>query len=385
MKNLITIIITTLLIFGLISCNSSCNKNAKSESHKRFEINRGINISHWLSQVYGFSPRATYIKEKDIAFLDSCGFDHIRLPFDEKELWDESGKRRDTAFTYMDSCVNWAFKHNMRVVIDFHILRSHYFNAENEKGAAPNTLWIDTNAQNKFVALWKDLQSTIKKYPEDKVAYELLNEPVAPDPEMWNALIAKLMKSIRSVEPTRTVLIGGNMWQTPGMVPHLKFPEGDTNIIIAMHVYQPMLVTHHLASWTKFKNYKGPVSYPGKSIKDEDILKYIDKKDTITLNEIKKFNKVFNRQALVEEMMPAIKTAKEKGLKLYCGEWGCYKEIPRDFRLAIYKDMISIFKEYNIANAAWDYKGAFGIVDYDFTKFVTLKPDTQLINIMLKK
>jgi len=284
----------------------------------------------------------------------------------------------------MDSCVNWAFKHNMRVIIDFHILRSHYFNAVNEKGATPNTLWADTNAQNKFVALWKDLQSTIKKYPEDKVAYELLNEPVAPNPEMWNDLIAKLMKAIRAVEPTRIVLIGGNMWQTPANIPLLKFPIGDTNIILTMHVYSPLLVTHNKASWTPFKAYQGPVSYPGLSISDEDIAKYVDKNDSLTLNQIKKFNKVFNRQALIDEMMPAIISAKERGLKLYCGEWGCYKEISRDIRLAIYKDMVSIFKEYNIANAAWDYKGSFGIVNYDFTKFVTLKPDTQIINILVK-
>jgi endoglucanase len=382
MKKIFSLIATVIIALCFISCNSSCN--TKEGNSKRFELNKGINLSHWLSQVYGFSPRATYITEKDIAFLDSCGFDHIRLPFDEKELWDENGARRDTAFKYMDSCINWAFKHSLKVVIDFHILRSHYFNAENEKDAKPNTLWIDSNAQNKFVALWKDLQSTLKKYPENKLAYELLNEPVAPDPEMWNALIAKLMKSIRSVEPTRTVLIGGNMWQMPGMVPHLKFPSNDTNIIIAMHVYQPLLVTHHKAGWTKFKAYKGPVYYPGQCIKDEDIAKFVDKNDTVTLNQIKKFNKVYNREALIEEMMPAIKTAKEKGLRLYCGEWGCFKEIPRDLRLAIYKDMMSIFKEYKIANAVWDYKGAFGIVDYDFTKFVTLKPDSQIINILVK-
>ena len=384
MKKIFTLFFAVLIAIGFVSGNPSNEKSSKKEPQKRFVLNKGINISHWLSQVYGFSPRATYIGEKDMAFIDSCGFDHIRLPLDEKELWDENGKRHDTAFKYIDSCVNWAFKHHLRVIIDFHILRSHHFNVANEKGMQPNVLWSDTNAQIKFVALWKDLQSTVKKYPEDKVAYELLNEPIAPDPEMWNLLIARLLKAIRATEPTRTVLIGGNMWQNPKNVPLLKFPKGDTNIILTMHDYTPLLVTHNKATWTPFKAYQGPVSYPGLSISDADIAKYVNKNDSATLKEIKKFNFVYNRKALLDEMMPAIKTAKEKGLPLYCGEWGCYKEISRDIRLQIYKDMMSIFKEYNISNAAWDYKGGFGIVDYDFTKYVTLKPDFELINIMIK-
>ena len=155
----ISILLCAAVLFA--SCSQK-QVESTTQSNKVFTVNKGLNISHWLSQVYGFSPRATYITEKDIAFIDSCGFDHIRLPFDEKELWDEKGVRHDTAFAYLDSCVNWALKYDLKVVLDFHILRSHYFNAENEKGAAPNTLWEDTVAQNFFISLWLDFQKTAK-------------------------------------------------------------------------------------------------------------------------------------------------------------------------------------------------------------------------------
>jgi hypothetical protein len=42
-----------------------------------FVIHRGINISHWLSQVYGFSKRDVFFTKDDIRLLDSLGFDHI--------------------------------------------------------------------------------------------------------------------------------------------------------------------------------------------------------------------------------------------------------------------------------------------------------------------
>jgi len=66
MKKINILVGAIILSITFISCN-----NSKIENQNRFELLKGINISHWLSQVYGFSPRATYITEKDITFLDS--------------------------------------------------------------------------------------------------------------------------------------------------------------------------------------------------------------------------------------------------------------------------------------------------------------------------
>ena len=57
-----------------------------------FEIRRGVNLSHWLSQCFGWSPRPTFITEDDVRFIASLGFDHVRIPIDEKELWTEDGR-----------------------------------------------------------------------------------------------------------------------------------------------------------------------------------------------------------------------------------------------------------------------------------------------------
>ena len=45
-----------------------------------FQIHRGVNLSHWLSQNFGWSPKATFITEQDIKFIDSIGYDHVRIP-----------------------------------------------------------------------------------------------------------------------------------------------------------------------------------------------------------------------------------------------------------------------------------------------------------------
>ena len=55
-----------------------------------FKIHRGTNIAHWLSQSERRGEaRDTFFTQKDIAFIDSMGFDHIRLPIDEEQMWKE--------------------------------------------------------------------------------------------------------------------------------------------------------------------------------------------------------------------------------------------------------------------------------------------------------
>src|SRR5688500_2823122 len=42
-----------------------------------FVIRRGTNLSHWLSQDFGWQPRETWITANDLRFIAQCGFDHV--------------------------------------------------------------------------------------------------------------------------------------------------------------------------------------------------------------------------------------------------------------------------------------------------------------------
>ena len=59
--------------------------------------------------------------------------------------------------------------------------------------------------------------------------------------------------------------------------------------------------------------------------------------------------------------------------------------VDRKDRLAFYADMISAFDENNIAWCNWEYKGDFGIYTFDFEKQVSLSPDSEFINILMRK
>ena len=40
--------------------------------------------------------------------MASLGFDHIRLPIDEMQMWNEAGKKEPEAFTLLHDAIKWS-------------------------------------------------------------------------------------------------------------------------------------------------------------------------------------------------------------------------------------------------------------------------------------
>jgi endoglucanase len=373
MKKLILLSLCALAV--LFSCVN------KDKSQEKFVIKRGVNLSHWLSQDFGWEPKYTYIKESDIRFIDSIGYDHVRIPIDEAEFWDEKGEPVQKAFEHLISCLDWCATYDLRAIVDLHIIRSHYFNATNEGGS--NALWTDTAAQSHFVDLWLKLSSVLNKYPTNMVAYELLNEAVAPTDEDWNDLYTKAYDAVRKLEPERTIVIGANMWQIVTNVPKMRIPQRDKNLIISFHCYSPLVFTHYTAHWTQLKYFNGKVSYPGKIVSDEDLKNYLDTVKADVKGVLSEVAQPFTKETFKEMFKPAVEFAKKKGIQLYCGEFGCLPTVPRADRLAYYKDIVSVFEEEGIAWANWEYKGEFGIYTFDMEKKKSSEPDFEFIQVLL--
>ena len=305
MKNVI-FILTVILIF-------SCQSQREQKSEK-FEIKRGTNLAHFLSQSRKRgAEREAFVVKEDIQAIAQMGFDHVRLPIDEEQMWDEQGNRHDDAFLLMTNVLDWCAEMNVKAIVDLHILRSHHFNAEEKP------LWTDPSEQEKFYDLWRDLSKSLKKYPNQMLAYELMNEAVADDPELWNNLIANATAAIRVLEPERTIVIGSNKWQQVGTFNELKVPENDPNILLSFHFYEPFLLTHWHASWTGQKDYSGPVHYPGVILSQEEFDALPDHMKEPAKRWV---GKEFNKEWILNEWQKPIQKAKELGLPLYCGEFG---------------------------------------------------------------
>ena len=357
---------------------TACSEK-KADVVNNFKIQRGTNVSHWLSQSEERGEaRRLHIQEDDFARLDSLGFDFVRLPIDEVQFWDEDGNKLPEAWELMTQAIEWAEKYHLRTIVDLHIIRSHYFNAVNEGNADANTLFTSEKSQQDLINMWYQLSDVLKGYSNDSVAYEFMNEPVADDHEQWNQLIAKVHKALREREPQRTLVVGSNMWQGYETMKYLKVPENDKNIILSFHYYNPMILTHYGAWWTPIGKYTGKVNYPGILVSKED---YEAAPDSLKKELDPYLTQEWNIDKIRADFKDAIEVAKKYNLQLFCGEWGVYEPVDRELAYKWTKDMLTVFKENNIAWTTWCYDADFGFWDQKKHDF----KDKGLVDLLMGK
>jgi len=357
MNKILTILLLSLLASGVM------------QAKKKFTLKRGINIAHWLSQSETRGElRERFFTEKDVKYIASLGFDHIRIPIDEEQMFDIQGNKETEAFALLERAIDQCLKERLKVVVDLHILRSHFFNA------AEKPLFTQATAQEAFYECWRKLSATLRKYPTNMVAYELMNEPVADNPEDWNRIALQCYKVIRTLEPKRVIVLGSNRWQSFDQVKYLRIPENDQRIIISFHYYNPFLLTHYQASWTSQRDYNGPVHYPGLVVEKEEFEGTCPEGLKNSLNWNTKA--VYDIEKIRQDFQEAVNVAARHGLQIYCGEYGCLNSAPMQDRLRWHGDMEKVFDEMGISRALWCYRE--GTIGFGILK--EQSPD----NIMLK-
>jgi Cellulase (glycosyl hydrolase family 5) len=116
-------LVSTVLMALLVALS------AGAADRSGFKAKRGTNISHWLSQSTNRGvERRTWFTKEDVAFLAGLGFDHLRIPIDEEQMWDQSGKPEIEAFSLLNQALDWCAEYKLNAIVDLHILRSHHFN-----------------------------------------------------------------------------------------------------------------------------------------------------------------------------------------------------------------------------------------------------------------
>lgn len=321
-----------------------------------FEVKRGVNISHWLSQSDDRGDvRANKFTRDDVKFIAESGFDHIRIPIDEEQMFDEALNPEPEAFALLHNALGWCEEFGLRVVVDLHILRTHYFNAD------VKPLFTEVKAQEQFYDCWRKISAELNKYPNSMVAYELMNEPVADDPEQWNVIVNKCLDTVRELEPNRTIIIGANRWQAYDQVKNLRVPADDENIIISFHFYNPFALTHYRASWTDQSDNPLKITYPGYLASADEVatLSPEFKGKYGSLAEESGYNDI---NTLEKQIKQAYDAAAAMGRKSYLGEFGVIIGADEQSAIRWYRDVVAICEKYGIGYTTWDYKGGFGII-----------------------
>ena len=235
------------------------------------------------------------------------------------------------------------------------IINIHHFDAftTDPKGQTP-----------KFLAIWKQVAAHYAKAPEG-LAFELLNEPKdAAKTEVINPIWAESIRTIRAVDPGRTIFVGPGKWNSVDELSLLQLPDDDANLIVTVHSYEPFLFTHQGATWsgpnTKVTGIRFPGPPPAPLIPAPTL-----KVNNWVFDWVERYN---TEPAATNECGPrTIQAAVDKarewseyyGRPIHFGEFGCFTTADPASRANYYRTFREAAEKAGIGWAMWDWKAGF--------------------------
>lgn len=335
-------------------------------------LRRGINLSHWFSQVYvapGYVPAHfdTYMRTSDIALIREMGFDHVRFPINCEPLLAASQHELLPAdyVQRIHERIGEFHDHGLAVIVDIH-----------PEDAFKKALALSDAAVATFTGFWTQLASGLSRFDPEVTFLEVLNEPCIHNAARWNRILHAVVAAIRRVAPDHTIIISGDQWsQLPEL---LKVtPPADRNLIANFHLYDPSAFTHQGAGWASpWAMHTKGLSYPADPKAVSALLTTVTDTDArAQLDEYVALN--WNAAAYHDFIQPAVAWGRAHGLCLTCNEFGVYKKFaPRESRLAWVHDVSAALTANDIGWTMWDYAGDFAVV---LKKDDVRVPDSELL------
>lgn len=321
-------------------------------------LRRGVNLSHWFSQVYrepGYVPAHfdSYIGVSDFALIRDMGFDHVRFAIACEPILAAAvgGALPADYLACIRGRIREIHEHGLAVVIDIH-----------PEDPFKKQLAISDAAVSDFADFWGKLAAALAPFDPERTFFEVLNEPCLHNAARWNRVQRAAVAAIRDAAPRHTIIISGDRWsQLPEL---LKVePPDDDNLIANFHLYDPSAFTHQGAGWASpwAMHIKG-LSYPADPKAVAALLADVsDANARAQIDEYVAAN--WNARAYLDFLRPAVAWGRAHGLCLTCNEFGVYKNFaPRDSRLAWMRDVSAALTANGIGWTAWDYAGDFAVV-----------------------
>ena len=319
----------------------------------------GVNLGGWLSQCNHTKDRYDhFIREEDIGVIASWGLDHIRVPVDYNLVEDEAGNYREEGFAYLQHAIEWCRTNGLNMVLDLHKTYGYSFDVgEHETGFFDNAAY-----QERFYRLWEQFAKRFGGN-QDMLAFELLNEVTDPaDSDKWNRIADTCIRRIRAIVPDICILVGGYWNNSIDALPDLAMPQ-DQNIIYNFHCYDPVMFTHQGAYWVAKMDhdYRFSLDQPvSRLVEDTKILRG---DFTADLNEMDQ-DKPLSQEYFEKRFAKAVRVAEERGVRLYCGEYGVIDRATPEDTVKWYRLISSAFNRFGIGRAAWSYRAMdFGLSD----------------------
>ena len=285
-----------------------------------FNVRRCINLGNALE-----APRegewGYEIQAEDMGAIKDAGFDTVRIPI----RWDNHMQSQPPyrVLPYhmirVKEVVNQARSLGLNVIIDVHHYEALIENPRREEA--------------RFLALWEQIAQEFSGAPKN-VYFEVLNEPTnAISMGEVNRLYSKVIPLIRRTNPERTLIIGGNHWNSVDTLDDIAWPN-DKNIVATFHDYGPHEFTHQGAPWTDNPYPKG-----------------------------RRWGSAADLAELEQTYQLAQSFQVKRNVPIFVGEFGVIDQVPADQRANWIKARRKFMEAAGFSWCAWDLAGAFSSYD----------------------
>jgi endoglucanase len=195
-------------------------------------------------------------------------------------------------------------------------------------------LWTEQKALDACAHHWGFIAKRYKGIPNDRVSFDLLNEPANIKEETYVRVVKALVQAIRAEDPDRLIIADGLSWGRDPVYGLLDLGIGQST-----RGYDPMEITHYKAGWVRSENFPEP-AWPLK-LKD----------------------RVVDKESLRRSRIEPWKAFAKKGGGVHVGEWGVFNRTPHKVALAFMRDSLDLWQEAGWGWAVWNFRGAFGVLD----------------------
>ncbi len=348
MKSGLSLFLFPALLLGTLEISA---QSTNTPAHAaRLKFMRGVSLGNYLEYVPNTIGNVVYTIQ-DIELIRAEGFDHVRVPVGW-HLYTDSAPGftlSNTIFAKVDFLLTNSLNNGLSVLLDL-----HNFDAFMAAPAA-NT--------NKFYAIWRQVAEYYANAPLT-VAFELLNEPHDPaTTTAINPIYAEAIRQIRMISPDRAIFVGPGNYNSLDDLYSLVLPANATNLIAAVHFYDPYYFTHQGAEWalpdtaTTGVLFPGPPAVPLKvnsSITHSWVLDWFRMYNTLptTSNPSSSF-------AFRSRLQRARTWSEFYGRPVHVGEFGCYEKSDPQSRVNFYREIRQTMDEFGLGWAMWDWKSGF--------------------------
>ena len=211
-----------------------------------------------------------YITFDDIEFIASTGANTIRLPFHYKLFTNESYmglNDKNEGFARIDSVVDWCRKTGLYIILDMHDAPGGQTGDNIDDSYGYPWLFESESSRQLFFDVWRKIAAYYKDEPVI-IAYDLINEPIAPyfdNMDELNSMLEPLYIEatavIREVDQNHIIMLGAPQWNSN----FKPFSDStfDENIMYSYHRYGGDPTKEAIQSFIDFRDKVNLPMYMG--------------------------------------------------------------------------------------------------------------------------